>query len=60
MKKELFNVNMSSAEARKVLFTSVNGKSMQEIEEIKKQYSSVSKIIRKRELMQNRGWMTNQ
>ena len=60
MKKALFSVKMSSAEARRVLFASVNGKSKQEIEKIKKEYSSVSKIIRRRELTQNSGWMTNE
>lgn len=59
MKKALFNESMSSSEARKILFSSVAGKSKKEIEEIKKEYSSVSKQIRRREIMQNRGWMTN-
>lgn len=60
MKKTLFNVQMSSAEARRTLFASIDGKSKEEIEKIKKDYSSVSKVIRRRELTQNSGWMTNE
>ena len=60
MKKALFNEHMSSLEARRVLFTSVNGKSKEQIDEIKKEYSSVSKLIRRRELIQNKGWMTSE
>ena len=60
MKNKLFNARMSSAEARRVLFAAVDGKSKKEIEEIKKEYSSVSKVIRRRELVQRMGWLTNE
>lgn len=58
-KKTLFNVSMSSAEARRVLFASVNGKTKAEVERIKKEYSAVSKQIVKRELSEGRGWLTS-
>ena len=58
MKEHLFNVRMSCSEARRILFMSVEGKTKKEVEEIKKEYSSVSRLIRRREITQNKGWMT--
>ena len=55
--KDIFNINMSSSEARTVLFTIVEGKNQEEIEQIKSQYSKVLPMILEREhkLAEN-GW----
>ena len=46
---KLFNKEMSSAEARRVLFTAVEGKSTAEREIIKEEYKDVLPAIIKRE-----------
>lgn len=47
--ENLFNINMSSFEARTVLFTMVEGKNIEEIEQIKNEYNRVLPIILERE-----------
>ena len=54
----IFNENMSYYEAQKTLFSSVDGKSKEEIEEIKKEYSAVLPKIFSRETDVKNGWMT--
>ena len=55
--KNIFNINMSSFEARRVLFTIVEGKNQEEIEQIKSQYLKILPMILEREqkLAEN-GW----
>lgn len=57
---QLFSDQMSSSDARRVLFESASGKSKEEIDEIMKEYSSVAKTIMRREITQNTGWMTSE
>lgn len=58
MSNRFFNANMTSDEARTVLFTAVEGKTKKEIEEIKAEYSKVSSVIMKREFkLAEKGWM---
>ena len=58
MSESLFNENMSSREARKVLFSSVDGKTKEEIEKIKDEYSAVLPAIMDRELkLVDQGWI---
>lgn len=47
---ELFNEDMSSMEARTVLYSSVDGKIKEEIEEIKEAYKRILPIIIDKEL----------
>lgn len=47
--KHIFNINMSSSEARRVLFTIVEGKNQEEIERIKRQYLKILPMILERE-----------
>ena len=54
-----FNKNMSYPEALKTLNSIVEGKSREEIEEIKKEYREVISEITRRELRSNDGWMTS-
>ena len=55
---KLFNVNMTSNEARLVFFTEVDGKTPKEIEELKAAYFKVLDVILQRELDEARqGWM---
>ena len=54
----IFNENMSYYEAQRTLFSSVDGKSKEEIEEIKKEYSAVLPKIFSREKNVTNGWMT--
>ena len=55
----LFNVHMSSSEARSILFSSVEGKTEAEIKEIKREFSQVAPQIMERELKANKGYMTS-
>lgn len=58
MPESIFNENMSSREARQVLFSSVDGKTKAEIEKIKDEYSAVLPVIMDRELkLADQGWM---
>lgn len=57
--KNPFHENMTYSEARRVLFTAVEGKSPEEIEELKKAYAAVLPVITKRELRENDGYMTS-
>lgn len=55
---DLFNENMTSLEARTVLFSSVEGKTKEEIDEIFAAYAPVSSAILKHEIeMAMQGWM---
>lgn len=56
---KLFNLSMSSSEARKVLFSSVEGKTEAEIREIKHEFSQIAPKIMERELRANNGFMTS-
>lgn len=55
----MFNENMTSSEARTILFSSVDGKSKQEIAAIKEEYSKIIPRIIKNELKRNDGYMTS-
>ena len=58
MSECFFNENMSSHEARQVLFSSVDGKTKEEIEKIKDEYSAVLPAIMDRELkLVDQGWI---
>lgn len=57
--KNLFNENMTSSEARRVLFSSVEGKTEREVEQIKREFSEIAPKIIERELRENRGYMTS-
>lgn len=49
MSKPIFNENMSSDEARTVLFKAVENKTKEEIEELKREYNKVLPAILERE-----------
>ena len=53
-----FNEKMTSAEARTILFSSVDTMSRSEVEEVKREYAKIAPAIAKREMKENRGWMT--
>lgn len=54
---KLFDEQMSSNEARYVFFSALDGKTKEEIEEIKKEYFAVSAEIMKREArLAEEGW----
>ena len=55
----LFNENMTTSEARHVLFSSVDGKSKEEIVRIKQEYSEIFPRIMDKELRNNEGYMTS-
>ena len=55
----MFNENMTSSEARHVLFSSVDGKTKEEIDRIKLEYDAVIPRIVKNELRNNEGYMTS-
>lgn len=55
--KKLFNEQMSSNEARLILFKEVENKTKAEIEEIMVEYDKIISIITKRELeLAEEGW----
>lgn len=57
MLKSIFNEKMSSTEARLLLFRSVDGKTKEEIEQLKTDYFKVLPAITERELKQaHNGW----
>ena len=54
---DIFNEHMTSSEARMVLFKAVEGKTADEIEEIKSAYSAIIPIILEKESrLANEGW----
>ena len=55
-----FNESMTNAEARRTLFTVVEGKSKEETERIKQEYSKIIPIINKRELKSNRQYLSSE
>lgn len=55
----LFNENMTTSEARTVFFSSVDGKTKEEIELIKREYSEIFPRIMENELRRNEGYMTS-
>jgi len=58
MVDNLFNELMTSNEARMTLFKAVEGKTKEEIKQIKSAYSKVLPIILKRESnLTSKGWM---
>lgn len=60
MSSNLFNENMTSKEARTVLFRSVEGKTKTEIEQIKAEYSKLlPKIIDREMALAKKGWIFN-
>lgn len=56
---KLFDERMTSSEARKILFSSVDGKTKEEIAQIKEEYSQIAPKIAKRELEKGKGWFTS-
>ena len=57
--KSLFNDNMSSTEAKRVLFEYADAHKGENLEEVKAQYKEVVKRIIDRELKTNEGNMTS-
>ena len=55
-----FNSQMTSSEARSILFSSVDHMSQAEVEEVKSEYRIVLPEIIKREFRENEGWMTEE
>ena len=55
----LFNENMTYPEVQRLFFASVEGKSNKEVEEIKREYRSIVPVITKKELANNRNWLTS-
>lgn len=55
----IFNENMTSTEARMLLFSIVEGKNEEERKSILDEYSDVARRIRKRESKEYQGWMTS-
>ena len=56
---ELFNVNMTSLEARLALFAASEGKTKKERDEIFKAYVPITSIIGEREIQRaSDGWMS--
>ena len=56
---KLFNERMTYPEAQKVFFSSLDGKTGNEIENIKKEYAEILPAIIERELRENEGVMTS-
>ena len=54
-----FNENMTSSEARTILF-SVDGKTKEEMERIKQEYSEIAPRIIDREFRENAGCLTSE
>lgn len=52
----LFNENMTYPQARTVFFQAVKGKSKDEIERIKEEYSAIVPIITRKEMQKSDGW----
>ncbi len=50
---DLFSEDMSYPEAQRIFFSAVEGKTKEEIEQIKKAYSKVVPVITKREMTEN-------
>ena len=55
-----FSKNMSYHEARTKLFALVDGKSQNEVEAIKKEYSAAAPVLIEKELKENDGWLTSE
>ena len=55
-----FNENMTSTQARNILFSSVDHMSKAEVEEIKKEYREIAPALMERELKENEGWLTEE
>ena len=55
----LFNENMTSSEARHILFASVDGKTKEEIAKIKEEYDKIIPTIIENELTKYRGCLTS-
>ena len=57
MASNIFNANMSSSEARYAFFSAIDGKTKEEIENLKAEYFEVSRVITERELkLAGEGW----
>jgi hypothetical protein len=54
-----FTGEMTRIEALTTLYTVVEGKSKEEIEQIKEEYKKVIPLITHRELADNDGWLTS-
>lgn len=54
----IFNERMTCSEAQRVLFSSVQGKSKDEVDQIKNEYARILPVIAKREREANAGFMT--
>ncbi|WP_322181987.1 hypothetical protein [Neglectibacter caecimuris] len=54
-----FHEGMTVGELRTTLFTVVEGKTKEEIEEIKKEYSKILPIVLERQQKENIGWFAN-
>ena len=60
MSNKIFDESMTSSEARMAFFRAVEGKSAEEIEQIKDEYFRISDIILKRELeLASQGWFVD-
>mgnify|MGYP004575496841 CR=1 FL=1 len=56
----LFSVQMSSSEARTLFFKSIEGKTENEVEKIKKEYAEILPKIMDREFeLASKGWLIN-
>ena len=53
-----FNSQMTSSEARSILFSSIGHMSEADATEMKEEYRKVVPEIAKREFRENKGWMT--
>lgn len=53
-----FNTDMTYSEAQRTLFSVVEGKSVEEINAIKHEYSEVLPVITRKELYEDDGWLT--
>ncbi len=53
-----FNLQMTSSQARSILFSSISHMSESDAEEMKKEYKQIVPEIIKREFRDNNGWMT--
>ena len=56
----LFNENMTYAQARMAFFQAIRGKTKAEVEIIKQEYMSTIPIITKREIEKHNGWMARE
>lgn len=54
----LFNENMSSKDAQKILFDYAEKHRGEDMEEVKKEYREVLPKIIRREMKENEGWLT--